>query len=59
MFQVSVIVFELFGKIRLTCLLVLQLIVNIFLNRTSELMYDVLDESLRRAEINHNITYGG
>ncbi|NXU89153.1 AP4E1 protein, partial [Xiphorhynchus elegans] len=23
----------------------------------SELMYDVLDESLRRAEINHNITY--
>ncbi|KAM9533191.1 AP-4 complex subunit epsilon-1 isoform 2-T2 [Guaruba guarouba] len=26
--------------------------------RTSELMYDVLDESLRRAEINHNITYG-
>ncbi|KAL2300677.1 hypothetical protein Nmel_013562 [Mimus melanotis] len=25
--------------------------------RTSELMYDVLDESLRRAEINHNITY--
>lgn len=34
---------------------------NIFflLNRTSELMYDVLDESLRRAEINHNITYGG
>ncbi|MBN3291347.1 AP4E1 protein, partial [Polypterus senegalus] len=24
----------------------------------SELMYDVLDESLRRAEINHNITYG-
>ncbi|XP_076124314.1 AP-4 complex subunit epsilon-1 isoform X1 [Alosa pseudoharengus] len=24
---------------------------------TSELMYDVLDESLRRAEINHNITY--
>ncbi|XP_062484511.1 AP-4 complex subunit epsilon-1 isoform X2 [Pezoporus occidentalis] len=26
--------------------------------RTSELMYEVLDESLRRAEINHNITYG-
>uniref|UniRef100_A0A8C2U8X1 AP-4 complex subunit epsilon n=1 Tax=Coturnix japonica TaxID=93934 RepID=A0A8C2U8X1_COTJA len=26
--------------------------------RTSELMYDVLEESLRRAEINHNITYG-
>ncbi|XP_030352578.1 AP-4 complex subunit epsilon-1 isoform X2 [Strigops habroptila] len=26
--------------------------------RMSELMYDVLDESLRRAEINHNITYG-
>ncbi|XP_042680627.1 AP-4 complex subunit epsilon-1 isoform X2 [Centrocercus urophasianus] len=25
--------------------------------RTSELMYDVLEESLRRAEINHNITY--
>ncbi|KAJ8249351.1 hypothetical protein GJAV_G00233850 [Gymnothorax javanicus] len=25
--------------------------------RVSELMYDVLDESLRRAEINHNITY--
>ncbi|XP_006001978.1 AP-4 complex subunit epsilon-1 [Latimeria chalumnae] len=25
--------------------------------RTSELMYDVLDESIRRAEINHNITY--
>ncbi|XP_010158629.1 PREDICTED: AP-4 complex subunit epsilon-1 [Eurypyga helias] len=25
--------------------------------RTSELMYDVLDESLRRAEINHNVTY--
>nr|XP_033776243.1 AP-4 complex subunit epsilon-1 isoform X2 [Geotrypetes seraphini]XP_033776244.1 AP-4 complex subunit epsilon-1 isoform X2 [Geotrypetes seraphini] len=25
--------------------------------RTSELIYDVLDESLRRAEINHNITY--
>ncbi|XP_056355938.1 AP-4 complex subunit epsilon-1 isoform X1 [Oenanthe melanoleuca] len=25
--------------------------------RTSELMYGVLDESLRRAEINHNITY--
>ncbi|XP_074863416.1 AP-4 complex subunit epsilon-1 isoform X2 [Carettochelys insculpta] len=25
--------------------------------RTSELMYDVLDESLRRAEINHNMTY--
>ncbi|XP_062998596.1 AP-4 complex subunit epsilon-1 [Elgaria multicarinata webbii] len=25
--------------------------------RASELMYDVLDESLRRAEINHNITY--
>uniref|UniRef100_H0V753 AP-4 complex subunit epsilon n=1 Tax=Cavia porcellus TaxID=10141 RepID=H0V753_CAVPO len=25
--------------------------------RTSELMYDVLDESLRRAELNHNITY--
>ncbi|KAL7980045.1 hypothetical protein Chor_001313, partial [Crotalus horridus] len=25
--------------------------------RTSELMYEVLDESLRRAEINHNITY--
>ncbi|RMB94391.1 hypothetical protein DUI87_29201 [Hirundo rustica rustica] len=25
--------------------------------RTSEVMYDVLDESLRRAEINHNITY--
>uniref|UniRef100_A0A672TYJ0 Adaptor related protein complex 4 subunit epsilon 1 n=1 Tax=Strigops habroptila TaxID=2489341 RepID=A0A672TYJ0_STRHB len=25
--------------------------------RMSELMYDVLDESLRRAEINHNITY--
>ncbi|XP_052397551.1 AP-4 complex subunit epsilon-1-like isoform X1 [Carassius gibelio] len=24
---------------------------------TSELMYDVLDESLRRAEMNHNITY--
>nr|XP_021153561.1 AP-4 complex subunit epsilon-1 isoform X2 [Columba livia]XP_021153562.1 AP-4 complex subunit epsilon-1 isoform X2 [Columba livia] len=24
---------------------------------TSELMYDVLDESLRRADINHNITY--
>ncbi|EDL28170.1 mCG133987 [Mus musculus] len=26
--------------------------------RTSELMYDVLDESLRRAELNHNVTYG-
>ncbi|XP_069480915.1 AP-4 complex subunit epsilon-1 isoform X2 [Ambystoma mexicanum] len=26
-------------------------------SRASELMYDVLDESLRRAEINHNITY--
>lgn len=25
---------------------------------TSELMYDVLDESVRRAEINHNMTYG-
>ncbi|KAM8973554.1 AP-4 complex subunit epsilon-1 [Pelodytes ibericus] len=25
--------------------------------RTSELIYDVLDESLRRAEVNHNITY--
>nr|XP_023672930.1 AP-4 complex subunit epsilon-1 [Paramormyrops kingsleyae] len=25
--------------------------------RTSEIMYEVLDESLRRAEINHNITY--
>ncbi|XP_053575308.1 AP-4 complex subunit epsilon-1 [Bombina bombina] len=25
--------------------------------RVSELIYDVLDESLRRAEINHNITY--
>ncbi|KAE8617737.1 hypothetical protein XENTR_v10009187 [Xenopus tropicalis] len=25
--------------------------------RASELIYDVLDESLRRAEINHNITY--
>ncbi|XP_030045284.1 AP-4 complex subunit epsilon-1 isoform X2 [Microcaecilia unicolor] len=25
--------------------------------RTSELIYDVLDESLRRAELNHNITY--
>ncbi|XP_069722453.1 AP-4 complex subunit epsilon-1 isoform X3 [Phaenicophaeus curvirostris] len=25
--------------------------------RASELMYDVLDESLRRAELNHNITY--
>ncbi|KAM8860662.1 AP-4 complex subunit epsilon-1 [Synchiropus picturatus] len=24
---------------------------------TSEIMYDVLDESLRRAELNHNITY--
>ncbi|KAM9808274.1 AP-4 complex subunit epsilon-1 [Neosynchiropus ocellatus] len=24
---------------------------------TSEMMYDVLDESLRRAELNHNITY--
>lgn len=24
---------------------------------TSEMMYDVLDESLRRAEMNHNITY--
>uniref|UniRef100_A0A8C6UTV6 AP-4 complex subunit epsilon n=1 Tax=Neogobius melanostomus TaxID=47308 RepID=A0A8C6UTV6_9GOBI len=24
---------------------------------TSEIMYDVLDESLKRAEINHNITY--
>ncbi|KAM8890736.1 AP-4 complex subunit epsilon-1 isoform 1-T1 [Spinachia spinachia] len=24
---------------------------------TSEIMYDILDESLRRAEINHNITY--
>lgn len=24
---------------------------------TSELMYDVLDESLRRADLNHNITY--
>ncbi|XP_027696648.1 AP-4 complex subunit epsilon-1 isoform X1 [Vombatus ursinus] len=26
--------------------------------RTSELTYDVLDESLRRAELSHNITYG-
>ncbi|CAG05538.1 unnamed protein product [Tetraodon nigroviridis] len=26
--------------------------------RTSELMYEVLDESLQRAEMNHNITYG-
>ncbi|XP_075388253.1 AP-4 complex subunit epsilon-1 isoform X2 [Tenrec ecaudatus] len=26
--------------------------------RTSELMYDVLDESLRRAELHHNVTYG-
>lgn len=25
---------------------------------TSELMYEVLDETLRRAEMNHNITYG-
>ncbi|XP_037689912.1 AP-4 complex subunit epsilon-1 isoform X4 [Choloepus didactylus] len=25
--------------------------------RTSDLMYDVLDESLRRAELNHNVTY--
>uniref|UniRef100_A0A669B0C1 AP-4 complex subunit epsilon n=1 Tax=Oreochromis niloticus TaxID=8128 RepID=A0A669B0C1_ORENI len=25
---------------------------------TSEVMYEVLDESLRRAEMNHNITYG-
>ncbi|KAM4678395.1 AP-4 complex subunit epsilon-1 [Discoglossus pictus] len=25
--------------------------------RVSELIYDILDESLRRAEINHNITY--
>nr|XP_057931097.1 AP-4 complex subunit epsilon-1 [Doryrhamphus excisus] len=25
--------------------------------RTSEIMYEVLDESLRRAEMNHNITY--
>ncbi|KAM6181332.1 AP-4 complex subunit epsilon-1 [Erethizon dorsatum] len=25
--------------------------------RTSELMYDVLDESLRRAELNHSVTY--
>ncbi|NXW91459.1 AP4E1 protein, partial [Alopecoenas beccarii] len=25
--------------------------------RTSELIYEVLDESLRRADINHNITY--
>uniref|UniRef100_A0A8C7YHK1 AP-4 complex subunit epsilon n=1 Tax=Oryzias sinensis TaxID=183150 RepID=A0A8C7YHK1_9TELE len=25
--------------------------------RTSEVMYEVLDESLRRAEMNHNITY--
>ncbi|KAF6350759.1 hypothetical protein mRhiFer1_000801 [Rhinolophus ferrumequinum] len=25
--------------------------------RTSEIMYDVLDESLRRAELNHNVTY--
>uniref|UniRef100_A0A6J0TDY9 AP-4 complex subunit epsilon-1 isoform X1 n=3 Tax=Pogona vitticeps TaxID=103695 RepID=A0A6J0TDY9_9SAUR len=25
--------------------------------KASELMYDVLDESLRRAEINHNVTY--
>lgn len=25
---------------------------------TSEIMYEVLDESLRRAEMNHNITYG-
>lgn len=25
---------------------------------TSEMMYEVLDESLRRAEMNHNITYG-
>ena len=24
----------------------------------SEMMYEVLDESLRRAEMNHNITYG-
>lgn len=29
-----------------------------FVHSTSEMMYDVLDESLRRAEINHNITYG-
>ncbi|XP_033621133.1 AP-4 complex subunit epsilon-1 isoform X3 [Fukomys damarensis] len=26
-------------------------------SKTSELMYDVLDESLRRAELNHNVTY--
>lgn len=25
---------------------------------TSEIMYEVLDESLQRAEMNHNITYG-
>lgn len=25
---------------------------------TSEVMYEVLDESLQRAEMNHNITYG-
>lgn len=25
---------------------------------SSEIMYEVLDESLRRAEMNHNITYG-
>lgn len=25
---------------------------------TSEIMYEVLNESLRRAEMNHNITYG-
>lgn len=30
----------------------------LFFHRTSEVMYEVLDESLRRAEMNHNITYG-
>ncbi len=30
----------------------------VFIFSTSEQMYEVLDESLRRAEMNHNITYG-
>lgn len=31
---------------------------HLFFHSTSEIMYEVLDESLQRAEMNHNITYG-
>lgn len=32
--------------------------IGLFCDSTSVIMYEVLDESLRRAEMNHNITYG-